>query len=68
MSTLTTAEAADRLKMTPRTVARMAHAGEIEASYVGRRWVIPATAIEAYLAEHSNRERRPARRRRRRAA
>jgi len=66
--TLTTEQVAERLHMTPRTVRDMCHDGRLVASYVGRRWLVTEQAVEDYLEQTSNRERRPARRRRRRAA
>lgn len=67
MSTLTAEQVAERLHVTPATVRRMAVAGRIAASKVGRQWLITEDAVTEHLDEHSNRERRP-RRRRRRAA
>ena len=66
--TLTTAQAAERLHITPDTVRRMARDGRIAASYIGRQWLITEQALADHLEQHSNRERRPARRRRRRAS
>ena len=68
MKPLTTTEVAERLHMTPATVRRMAREGRITASYVGRQWLITEEALTEHLEQTSNRERRPARRRRRRAA
>lgn len=68
MSALTTTEAADRLRLTPATIRHMAREGRLEASYVGRQWLIAPEAIDRHLAEHSNREKCSTRRRRRRVA
>lgn len=68
LTPLTTAEAAERLRCTPSTVRHMAREGRLEASYVGRQWLIAPEAVERHLAEHSNREKRSTRRRRRRVA
>lgn len=68
MTTLTTTQAAERLHITPATVRRMVRRGDLEASYIGRQWLITEDALADLLATRSNRERRPARRRRRRAA
>ena len=66
--TLTTEQVAERLHITPTTVRRMANAGRLTASKIGRRWLFTEESVAALLAEHSNRETRPTRRRRRRAA
>ena len=66
--TLTTEQVAEILHTTPTTVRRMASAGRLTASKVGRRWLFTQESVDALLAEHSNRESRPTRRRRRRAA
>lgn len=66
MNLLTVPEAADRLRLTPATVRRMANRGELSASLIGRQWRIPEDSIDDLVARHSNRERRSPRRRRNR--
>ena len=66
--TLTTAQVAERLHVTPTTIRRMARDGRLVGSYIGRQWLFTEDAIADLLVEHSNRETRPTRRRRRRAA
>jgi excisionase family DNA binding protein len=46
---LTTKEVARRLKVTPQTVQRLIHRGELKASRVGRDWRIKPSAFEAFL-------------------
>lgn len=46
---LTTAEAAERLRETPATVARACSAGTIPAVKVGRQWLIPSEVVERML-------------------
>ena len=66
--TLTAEQVAEHLHMTPRTVRDMCHDGRLVASKVGKRWLITEQAVQDYLEQTSNREKRPARRRRRRVA
>lgn len=66
--TLTSEDVAARLHSTPSTVRRMAREGRLAGSFVGRRWIFTEDALAELLAATSNREQRPARRRRRRTA
>lgn len=55
MKTLTTPEAADRLKVTPRRVRALIEAGKLPAKQYGRDWIINESDLQ--LVE----ERRPGR-------
>lgn len=55
--TLTVAETAERLGVSPRTVNDWCVAGRIPALRVGKRWLIPVRDLEAFVAD---RTRRPA--------
>lgn len=48
MPDLTTTEAAERLKLTKRSVARLIKRGQIEAEKRGRDWFIEEAEIERY--------------------
>ena len=61
MNLLTTAEAAARLKISPRRVQALISAGRLAATKIGRDWIIPEYALEAVA------ERKPGRPKRARA-
>jgi excisionase family DNA binding protein len=42
-------EAAKRLSLSPRTVATLVARGELQSRKIGRRRIIPVTALEAFL-------------------
>jgi excisionase family DNA binding protein len=47
-------EAARRLSLSPRTVAALVSTGELQSRKVGRRRIIPVSALEKFLArDHS---------------
>jgi excisionase family DNA binding protein len=45
----TTAEVADKLRITPDGVAKRIKRGELPAIRVGRRWLIPKAPLDALL-------------------
>ncbi len=63
---MTVPEVAARLRCAEWTVRRLAHAGELKASFISGRWLVRPEDLDAFLEEKSNRA--PARRRRRRAS
>lgn len=46
---LTAKETAARLRVSPMTVRRLCHAGELDAVQVEREWRIPEQAVVEYL-------------------
>ncbi len=50
MDMLTAAEAAELLHLHPKHVQRMARAGRLPATRVGRKWLFPRHQLEAWLA------------------
>ncbi len=63
---LTVAEVAERLRMSERFVRDEISRGNLRGAKVGRRWRIPETALDAYIAANMNVavQDRPRRRRR----
>jgi len=43
-------EAARRLSLSPRTVATLVSQGQLQSKKVGRRRIVPVTALEAFVA------------------
>jgi excisionase family DNA binding protein len=52
MRLLRVAEVAERLSVSPMTVYRMIHAGELPAIRIGRSYRIESRAVEAFLQCH----------------
>jgi excisionase family DNA binding protein len=52
---LTTREVARRLKVTPQTVQRLIHRGDLVASRVARDWRIKPSELEAFLQRTQSR-------------
>lgn len=49
--TLTVEEAAQWLKVHPRTVQALARKGDLPGAKIGRRWVFTTPGLQNYLAE-----------------
>jgi excisionase family DNA binding protein len=49
---LTVEEAAQRLKLAPKTVRKLCLSRSLTAIHFRRRWRIPAAAIDDFLREH----------------
>ena len=49
MKSITTTEAARRLKVKPQTVASYCAAGKLRGELVGRQWSVDAASVAAYL-------------------
>jgi excisionase family DNA binding protein len=47
---LTLPEAADRLRVSARTVRRLVASGQLRVIKIGRRSVVPESEVEAFLA------------------
>jgi len=45
----TPARAADRISLSTSKVRQLIYAGELPAIQVGKRWIIPAKALESWL-------------------
>lgn len=43
-------DAADQLSLSPRVLERLIHDGEIDTIKIGRRRLVPAEALEDYVA------------------
>jgi excisionase family DNA binding protein len=50
---LTVTEVADRLRVEPRYVYRLASSGELLRVYIGRYVRIPASSVQAYIDAHT---------------
>jgi excisionase family DNA binding protein len=61
---LTVPEVAERLRVEPRFVYRLASSGELIRVYVGRYVRIPANSVEAYIKAHTVEVGKPVRARR----
>lgn len=54
LAALTITEAAELLRVDPRTLRRACEAGEFPSVRVGRRWIIPREKLVALLAGHAS--------------
>lgn len=57
---LTLAQAAAQLGLSPTTLRNQVNAGRLEATLVGKTWVVTQEAIDRYRAERMGRIGRPA--------
>jgi excisionase family DNA binding protein len=51
---LTVEEAAERLKLAPKTIRKLCRSRNLTAVSVQRRWRIPVTAVEDFLRERAS--------------
>lgn len=66
MSLLTSSEAAQALRTSPRQITILCAKGLLRASKPGRQWLISEADLDAYVSDHENRK--PRKRRKRNAA
>lgn len=59
MDLISTSEAAARLKVHPKTVARLVRSGEVRATKVANRWLIDASTIEVFGKTYAGKKGRP---------